>query len=62
MDNRGVGESTAGSWGRYTTKGMAMDVAHVLKEVGWTGDRTIHLAGISMGGMVSKTNLSLSCV
>ncbi|KAJ3301606.1 hypothetical protein HDV03_000643 [Kappamyces sp. JEL0829] len=53
LDNRGVGLSTNGMFSRYTTKGMALDAAHVLKHVGWTDDRSVHLCGISMGGMIA---------
>ena len=54
FDNRGAGKSTDGSAARYTTKGMAQDAAAVLEAVGWTQERTVHLVGISMGGMISQ--------
>ncbi|KAJ3259117.1 hypothetical protein HK103_003004 [Boothiomyces macroporosus] len=59
FDNRGVGHSTNGSFGRYTTSGMAKDAAELLRHVGWTDDRSVHLCGISMGGMISLELASL---
>ncbi|KAJ3270015.1 hypothetical protein HDV01_000726 [Terramyces sp. JEL0728] len=59
FDNRGVGHSTNGKFGRYTTSGMAQDAAKLLKHVGWTKDRSVHLCGISMGGMISLELASL---
>lgn len=58
FDNRGVGKSSA-PWGRYTTTMLAEDVVDLLNHVGWTQDRSVHVNGVSMGGMIS---LQLSMV
>ena len=50
MDNRGVGNSETPG-GLYKTSEMALDVLEVLEQLGWTSD--VHLAGVSMGGMIS---------
>ena len=54
MDTRGYGFSTGGKSWRYKTSGMAQDVAKVLEAVGWIQDRSVHLVGISMGGMIAQ--------
>ena len=33
---------------------MAIDVEELLEFVGWTEDRSIHVVGVSMGGMISQ--------
>ncbi|KZL73125.1 glycylpeptide N-tetradecanoyltransferase [Colletotrichum tofieldiae] len=53
FDNRGMGESDV-PYCRYTTSSMAQDVLEVLAHVGWTAPRSVHLVGISMGGMISQ--------
>jgi pimeloyl-ACP methyl ester carboxylesterase len=53
LDNRGIGASDKPLL-RYTTSEMAKDVVEVLDHVGWTGDRSVHAVGISMGGMISQ--------
>ncbi|KAI8898811.1 Alpha/Beta hydrolase protein [Globomyces pollinis-pini] len=53
IENRGFGFST-GNFGRFTTQGMAEDAAAVLEHAGWNQPRSVHLAGISMGGMISQ--------
>ncbi|KAL0934831.1 alpha beta hydrolase fold family [Colletotrichum truncatum] len=53
LDNRGMGGSEV-PYGRYTTSAMAYDALDVLKHVGWTDPRSVHLFGISMGGMISQ--------
>ena len=53
LDNRGVSNSDSPR-GRYTTSGMAIDVEELLEFVGWTEDRSIHVVGVSMGGMISQ--------
>ncbi|KAJ3259116.1 hypothetical protein HK103_003003 [Boothiomyces macroporosus] len=59
FDNRGIGHSTNGSFGFYSTSGMALDAAKLLEHVGWTEERSVHLCGISMGGMISLELASL---
>jgi pimeloyl-ACP methyl ester carboxylesterase len=54
FDNRGMGRSTSGPFALYTTASMARDVEAVLKSVGWTKERSVHLCGLSMGGMISQ--------
>lgn len=52
FDNRGCGRSSA-PWGRYTTSMLAEDALDLLDHVGWTADRSVHVNGVSMGGMIS---------
>lgn len=53
FDNRGMGESDKPIL-RYTTSEMAKDVIELLDHVGWTEPRSVHVVGISMGGMISQ--------
>jgi len=53
FDNRGVGNSGYPR-GPYTTSGMAEDVITLLDYVGWTGEKEIHVVGISLGGMIAQ--------
>jgi len=58
LDNRGVGLSEK-PLARYSTTTMALDVHEVLGHVGWLSEeeekkRTIHLVGISLGGMIAQ--------
>ncbi|TKA61158.1 hypothetical protein B0A55_11568 [Friedmanniomyces simplex] len=53
FDNRGIGESDKPLL-RYTTFEMARDVVELLNHVGWTGERSVHVVGISMGGMIAQ--------
>ncbi|KAI8902952.1 Alpha/Beta hydrolase protein [Globomyces pollinis-pini] len=54
FDNRGMGYSTNGTFERYTTKELAKDAASLLEHIGWDEYRSLHLCGISMGGMISQ--------
>lgn len=53
FDNRGMGESDKPIL-RYTTSEMAKDVVELLNHVGWQDSRSIHVVGISMGGMIAQ--------
>ncbi|KAK3713019.1 hypothetical protein LTR37_008704 [Vermiconidia calcicola] len=53
FDNRGVGASDKPLL-RYTTSEMARDVIELLEHVGWTERRSVHVVGISMGGMIAQ--------
>ncbi|KAH7107763.1 alpha/beta-hydrolase [Auriculariales sp. MPI-PUGE-AT-0066] len=53
FDNRGVGNSTTPR-GPYSTRGMADDIVVLLDLIGWTEQRSIHIIGVSLGGMVSQ--------
>lgn len=53
FDNRGMGESDKPIL-RYTTSEMAKDIVELLDHVGWTEPRSVHVVGISMGGMISQ--------
>lgn len=53
FDNRGMGESDKPVM-RYSTSEMAKDTFELLDRVGWTGERSIHVIGISMGGMIAQ--------
>ena len=57
FDNRGVGDSDKPLL-RYTTSEMAKDVVELLDHVGWTEPRSVHVVGISMGGMISQELVS----
>ena len=56
FDNRGVGNSGYPR-GPYTTSGMAEDIITLLDYVGWTGEREVHVVGISLGGMIAQGGL-----
>lgn len=52
-DNRGIGASDAPLL-RYTTSEMARDAVELLDHVGWKDARSVHVVGISMGGMIGQ--------
>ncbi|KAK4892219.1 hypothetical protein LTR27_009228 [Elasticomyces elasticus] len=53
FDNRGIGESDKPLL-RYTTSEMAKDAVELLDHIGWTEKRSVHVVGISMGGMIAQ--------
>ncbi|KAF2666776.1 alpha/beta-hydrolase [Microthyrium microscopicum] len=53
IDNRGIGHSDK-PWMRYSTSQMAEDIVEVLEHIGWTDRRSLHVTGISMGGMIAQ--------
>ncbi|KAI0266475.1 alpha/beta-hydrolase [Gloeopeniophorella convolvens] len=53
FDNRGVGNSDTPK-GPYSTSEMAEDVIVLLDYVGWTEERSLHLVGLSLGGMIAQ--------
>jgi pimeloyl-ACP methyl ester carboxylesterase len=58
LDNRGMGGSSKPLM-RYSTSEMARDLLEVLDHVGWTAPRSVHVCGISMGGMIAQ---ELACL
>lgn len=52
LENRGFGNSDAPKE-RYKTSDMAVDVFEVLKHIGWLEERSVHMVGVSMGGMIA---------
>jgi pimeloyl-ACP methyl ester carboxylesterase len=38
---------------RYSTSEMAKDVLEILDHLGWTAERELHVAGVSMGSLKS---------
>lgn len=57
FDNRGMGMSDK-PFMRYTTTEMAKDIVELLDHVGWTADRSVHVVGVSLGGMISQELVS----
>ncbi|KAK4132749.1 alpha/beta-hydrolase [Trichocladium antarcticum] len=62
LDNRGIGDSDKPLM-RYSTSDMALDLAEVLVHIGWLPTlplpahhtaRTLHVVGISLGGMIAQ--------
>jgi pimeloyl-ACP methyl ester carboxylesterase len=62
VDNRGMGDSDKPLM-RYSTSDMARDLLEVLEHLGWVSSppttRQLHLAGISLGGMIAQ---ELACL
>jgi pimeloyl-ACP methyl ester carboxylesterase len=57
FDNRGIGESDKPLM-RYSTSEMARDTVELLDHVGWIADRSVHVIGVSMGGMIAQEVVS----
>ncbi len=53
FDNRGMGESDKPVT-RYSTSEMAKDTFELLDHLRWVGQRSVHVIGISMGGMIAQ--------
>lgn len=53
VDNRGMGDSEK-PFIRYSTSEMAKDMIEIMDHVGWTEERSLHVIGISMGGMIAQ--------
>ncbi|KAH9168010.1 Alpha/Beta hydrolase protein [Lactarius sanguifluus] len=53
FDNRGIGNSDTPK-GPYSTSAMAEDVIILLDYVGWTESRSVHVVGLSLGGMIAQ--------
>ncbi|OIW28100.1 alpha/beta-hydrolase [Coniochaeta ligniaria NRRL 30616] len=61
IDNRGMGDSDKPLM-RYSTSAMARDALEILEHLGWVSSprkRQLHLAGISLGGMIAQ---ELACL
>ncbi|KAH9451340.1 hypothetical protein MJO28_009135 [Puccinia striiformis f. sp. tritici] len=54
FDNRGVGNSDCGTFEPYKTSEMAKDTLDLLNFLKWDQDRSIHVFGVSLGGMISQ--------
>ncbi|KAA1068159.1 hypothetical protein PGTUg99_022866 [Puccinia graminis f. sp. tritici] len=54
FDNQGVGNSDAGPLEIYKTSEMAKDTVDLMEYLRWTEERSVHLFGVSMGGMISQ--------
>ncbi|KAI9441694.1 alpha/beta-hydrolase [Lactarius indigo] len=53
FDNRGTGNSDTPK-GPYSTSAMAEDVIILLDFIGWTESRSLHIVGLSLGGMIAQ--------
>lgn len=53
FDNRGIGESDK-PLGRYSTTQLAKDTLELLDHLQWTEQRSLHVVGVSMGGMTAQ--------
>lgn len=49
-----IQKARTGPRGLYKTSEMARDVLELLDHVGWTEPRSLHIDGVSMGGMISQ--------
>lgn len=53
IENRGNGGVLNKRVQTWSTKAMARDIVRALDELEWTQDKSVHLVGLSMGGMIS---------
>ncbi|KAH9165229.1 alpha/beta-hydrolase [Lactarius sanguifluus] len=53
FDNRGAGNSDTPK-GPYSTSAMAEDAIILLDFIGWTESRSVHVVGLSLGGMIAQ--------
>ncbi|KAH9036175.1 alpha/beta-hydrolase [Lactarius pseudohatsudake] len=53
FDNRGTGNSDTPK-GLYSTSAMAEDAIVLLDFIGWTESRSVHVVGLSLGGMIAQ--------
>ncbi|KAI9441697.1 Alpha/Beta hydrolase protein, partial [Lactarius indigo] len=53
FDHRGTGNSDT-PMGPYSTSAMAEDVTILLDFIGWTESRSVHIVGLSLGGMIAQ--------
>ncbi|KAH9066039.1 alpha beta-hydrolase [Lactarius deliciosus] len=53
FDNRGAGNSDTPK-GPYSTSAMAEDIIILLDFIGWTESRSVHVVGLSLGGMIAQ--------
>lgn len=60
FDNRGIGESDKPVL-RYSSSEMARDTIEILNQVGWTANRSVHVIGVSMGGMIAQEIVRCRC-
>ncbi|KAG0139880.1 hypothetical protein CROQUDRAFT_665908 [Cronartium quercuum f. sp. fusiforme G11] len=54
FDNRGVGYSDAGPLEPYKTSEMAKDLVDLLDHLCWDNQRSLHVIGVSLGGMIAQ--------
>ena len=57
INNRGVGKSQI-AWSLFSIADMAADVVDVLDDMQWTEDKSVHVVGHSMGGMIAQELVS----
>ncbi|KAI9787333.1 MAG: hypothetical protein M1835_002800 [Candelina submexicana] len=53
FDNRGMGESDKPLM-RYSSSELAKDTLELLNQLEWVNERSLHVIGVSMGGMIAQ--------